>query len=123
MYSTTTYPTLVLGAALEVFPFFVVLLLLSSMALSDMVTSGSVIWSCYLWLPMVFWVVTVLVLLLPAWMLLLSMFSPWLLLINLFCTLFMAQGGYLHLTKPSLRYGNSFWSNSGLVQTVLALWE
>ena len=53
---------------------------------------------------------------------LLSLFSPWLLLINLFCTLFMAQGGYLHLTRTSLRSDNFFWSNSGLVQTVFALW-
>ena len=34
----------------------------------------------------------------------------------------MAQLGYLHLTKASLRCCNSFWKSSGLVQTVLALW-
>ena len=42
--------------------------------------------------------------------------------VNLLWTLFMAQGGYLHLTRASLRCASSFWSSSGLVQTVLALW-
>ena len=34
----------------------------------------------------------------------------------------MAQLGYLHLTKASLRCCNSFWKSSGLVQTILVLW-
>ena len=54
--------------------------------------------------------------------LLLLMFSSQLFLIYLFWTLLMAQLGYLHLTKASLRCCNSFWKSSGLVQTVLALW-
>ena len=33
----------------------------------------------------------------------------------------MAQGGYLHFARASLRCDNSFWSSSGLVETVLAL--
>ena len=76
VYGTTTYPTLDLSAVLEVFPVFVVLLLLTSEALFVMVTSDSMLWSCDVWFPMVFWVVAVLVLLSPAWMLLLSLFSP-----------------------------------------------
>ena len=87
-----------------------------------MVSSELLAWSCKAVFVVVFWSVAVLVLMLPAWMLLLWLFSPWLLLINLFCTLLMAHGGYLHLTRASLRCNNSFWSNSGLVQTVLALW-
>ena len=51
-----------------------------------------------------------------------TMLSLQLLLINLFWTLFMAQGGYLHLTRASLRCDNSFENSSGLVQTVFALW-
>ena len=54
--------------------------------------------------------------------LLLLKLSSQLLLMYLFLTLLMAQLGYLHLTKASLRCCNSFWKSSGLVQTVLALW-
>ena len=53
--------------------------------------------------------------------LLMLMLSFWLLLMYLLCTLFMAQCGYLHLTRASLRCYNSFWKSPGLVQTVLAL--
>ena len=34
----------------------------------------------------------------------------------------MAQWGFLHVTRASLRCCNSFWKSSGLVQTVSALW-
>ena len=50
------------------------------------------------------------------------LFPSQLLLIKLFWTLLMAQLGYLHMTKASLRCCNSFWKSSDLVQTVLALW-
>ena len=58
---------------------------------------------------------------LPAWVLLLPP-SSWLPFIALFCTLFMAHLGYLHLTKASLRCCNSLLRISSVVQTVLALW-
>ena len=54
---------------------------------------------------------------------LLWLMSPsWLVLIYLFWMLLMAQLGYLHLTKASLRCYSSFWKSSGLVQTVFAIW-
>ena len=58
---------------------------------------------------------------LPTWVLLLP-FSFRLPLTTLFCTLLMAQLGYLHLTKASLRCCNSSFKSSDVVQTVLALW-
>ena len=54
--------------------------------------------------------------------LLMLLLTSQLLLMYLHCTLLMAQCGYLHLTRASLRSCNSFWTSSGLVQTVLALW-
>ena len=121
VYGTITYPTLGLGIVLVVSSVLVMLLLWSCETLFPMVFSDCLLWSCKALFTMVFWSTAVLALLLPAWMLLLSLFSPWLLLINLFCTLLMAQWVYLHLTRASLRCSNSFWSSSGLVQTVLAL--
>ena len=57
---------------------------------------------------------------LPAWVSLLPL-SSWLPFITLFCTLFMAHLGYLHLTKASLRCCNSSLRSSSVVQTILAL--
>ena len=54
--------------------------------------------------------------------LLLLMLSSWLLLMYLFWTLQRAQLGFFHLKRASLRCCNSFWKNSVLEQTVLALW-
>ena len=48
--------------------------------------------------------------------------SSWLPFITLFCTLFMAHLGYLHLTSASLRCCNSSSKSPGVVQTDLALW-
>ena len=57
---------------------------------------------------------------------------PWLLvpamislidLLSLFSTLSKAHLGYLHLVRAFLRWSFSCWSNSGLLHTVLALWE
>ena len=48
--------------------------------------------------------------------------SSQLLLITLFWTLLMAQLGYLHLPRASLRCFNSSLRSSGVVQTTLALW-
>ena len=42
--------------------------------------------------------------------------------ITLFCTLFMAHLGFLHLTRASLRCCNSSFKSPSVVQTVLALW-
>ena len=47
---------------------------------------------------------------------------PQLLLRTFLCTLFMAQVGYLHFPIASLRCLTSLSRNSGLVQTVFALW-
>ena len=58
---------------------------------------------------------------LPAWVLLLPLSSQ-LSFISLYCALFMAHLGYLHLTKASLRCCNSLLRSSGVVQTVSALW-
>ena len=57
---------------------------------------------------------------------------PWLLapsltslddLVSLFSTLFKAHLGYLQLVSAFLGHSISFWKHSGLLQTVLALWE
>ena len=48
--------------------------------------------------------------------------SPRLLLRTLFCTLLMAQVGYLHLPIAFLRCLSSFWRSSGSVQTVFVPW-
>ena len=57
---------------------------------------------------------------------------PWLLtpsmaslvhLLSLFSTLSKAHLGYLHWVRAYLRWSISCWSNSGLLHTVLALWE
>ena len=56
---------------------------------------------------------------LPTWVLPLS---SWLPFITLFCTLFMAHLGYLHLTRASLRCCNSLFKSPGVVQTVLVQW-
>ena len=55
------------------------------------------------------------------WVLLLP-FPSQLPLITLFCILWIAHLGYVHLTKASLRSCNSSLRRSGVVQTVLALW-
>ena len=47
--------------------------------------------------------------------------SSWLPFITLFCTLFMAHLGYLHLTNAFLRCCNSSSKSPGMVQTDLAL--
>ena len=44
-------------------------------------------------------------------------------LLSLFSTLSKAHLGYLHLVRAFLRWSFSCWSNSGLLHTVLALWE
>ena len=44
-------------------------------------------------------------------------------LFSLFSTLSKAHLGYLHLVRAFLRWSFSFWSNSGLLHTVEALWE
>ena len=118
VYGITTYPTLVLIAVL-VFAVPAVLLLWSSEALLVEVTSGSKPWSCDAWFPLLFLVVVELVLLIPCWMLLSTLVSPH--LFSLLWTLLMVQGAYLPFTRASLRCDNSFWSSSGLAQTVLAL--
>ena len=51
-----------------------------------------------------------------------ALVSSRLLLITLFCTLLMAQLGYLHLPRASLRCFNSSLRSSGVVQTTMALW-
>ena len=56
---------------------------------------------------------------LPTWVLPLSSQLPF---ITLFCTLFMAHLGYLHLTRASLRCCDCSFKSPGVVQTVLALW-
>ena len=76
VYGITTYPTLGLGIVVVVSSLLVMLLLWSFEALFPMVFSGYLLWSCKALFTMVFWSATVLVLLLPAWMLLLSLFSP-----------------------------------------------
>ena len=48
--------------------------------------------------------------------------SSQLLLITLFCTLLMAQLGYLHLPRAPLRCFNSSLRSSGVVQTTFSLW-
>ena len=53
------------------------------------------------------------------WVLPLSSQLPF---ITLFCTLFMTQLGYLHLTSASLRCYNSSSKSPGVLQTDLALW-
>ena len=62
------------------------------------------------------------VLLLSVFCGLLMLLSSQLLFKTLLCTLLMAQGGYLHLTKAFLRCWSSLWRSSGSVQTVSALW-
>ena len=44
-------------------------------------------------------------------------------LLSLFSTLSKAHVGYLQLVRAFLRCSFSFWSNSGLLHTVEALWE
>ena len=51
-----------------------------------------------------------------------ALVSSWLLLITLFCTLLMAQLGYLHSPRAPLRCFISSLRSSGVVQTTLALW-
>ena len=51
-----------------------------------------------------------------------ALVSSQLLLITLFCTILMAQLGYLHLPRASLRCFNSSLRSSGVLQTTLALW-
>ena len=55
---------------------------------------------------------------LPIWLVPLS---SWLPFITLYCTLFMAHLGYLHLIRASLRSCNPSSKSPGVVQTVLAL--
>ena len=76
VYGTTTYPALGLGIVVVVSSVLVMLLLWSHEALFPMVFSGCLLWSCKALFTMVFWSATVLVLLLSAWMLLLSLLSP-----------------------------------------------
>ena len=119
---TTTYPTLGLGIVVVVSSALVVLLLWSYEAVFPMVFSGCLLWSCKALFVMLFWSTTVPALLLLAWMLLLSLFSPQLLFVKLFCTPLMAQGGYLHLIRAPLRYFSSSWSSSVLVSTTLVIY-
>ena len=77
VYDTTTYPTLGLGNVVVVSSLLVLLLLWSCEALFPIVFSGCLLWSCKVLFTMVFWSTTVLVLLLPAWMLLLSLFPSY----------------------------------------------
>ena len=44
-------------------------------------------------------------------------------LLSLFSTLSKTHIGYLQLVRAFLRWSFSFWSNSGLLHTVEALWE
>ena len=44
-------------------------------------------------------------------------------LLSLFSNLSKAHLGYLHLVRAFLRWSFSFWSSSGLLHTVEALWE
>ena len=44
-------------------------------------------------------------------------------LLSLFSTLSKAYLGYLHLVRAFLRWSFFYWSNSGLLHTVEALWE
>ena len=76
VYGTTTYPTLGLSIVVVVSSVLVMLLLWSSEALFPMVFSSCRLWPCNALFTMVFWSAAVLVLLLPAWMLLLSLLSP-----------------------------------------------
>ena len=76
VYGRTTYPTLGLGMVVVVSSVLALLLLWACEALFPMVFSGCLLWSCKALFTMVFWSNTVLALLLPAWMLLLSLFSP-----------------------------------------------
>ena len=58
--------------------------------------------------------------LLPTWLVPLSSQLPF---ITLFCTLFMANLGYLHLTRASLRWCTTpHLKSPSVVHTVLALW-
>ena len=44
-------------------------------------------------------------------------------MLSLFSTLSKAHLGYLHLVRAFLRWFFSCWSNSGLLHTVVALWD